>query len=67
MERQALHAFRLAFAHPVTGAPLAFHAAPPPDLRAAWADWGLRYNESEWLTSPPAAAAQDGESGPAPA
>jgi 23S rRNA pseudouridine1911/1915/1917 synthase len=54
LARQALHAFRLAFAHPVTAAPLAFHAPLPPDLRAAWADWGLRYNESEWLTSQPA-------------
>ncbi len=30
--RQALHAERLAFAHPVTGAPLAFDADPPRDL-----------------------------------
>ena len=67
LQRQALHAFRLAFAHPVTGAPLAFHAALPADLRAAWADWGLRYNESEWLTSQPTAAAFHGVSGPAPA
>lgn len=56
LQRQALHAFRLAFAHPVTGAALAFHAPLPADLRAAWAAWGLRYNESEWLTSQPAAA-----------
>jgi 23S rRNA pseudouridine1911/1915/1917 synthase len=34
--RQALHAHRLAFTHPVTGQPLSFEAAPPPDLRAAW-------------------------------
>lgn len=67
LERQALHAFRLAFAHPATGAPLAFHAPLPPDLRAAWDAWGLRYNEPEWLTSQPAAAAFDGMSGPAPA
>lgn len=67
MERQALHAFRLAFAHPVTGASLSFHAPLPPDLRAAWSAWGLRYNESEWLTSQPAAAAFDGMTGPAPA
>nr|WP_227494360.1 RluA family pseudouridine synthase [Ramlibacter pallidus] len=58
LARQALHAFRLAFAHPVTGAPLAFHAPLPPDLRAAWAAWGLRYNESEWLTSQPVADAR---------
>jgi len=67
LARQALHAFRLAFAHPVTGATLAFHASPPADLRAAWAAWGLRYNEPEWLASQPAAAAKDGVSGPAPA
>jgi len=67
LARQALHAFRLAFAHPVTGATLAFHAAPPADLRAAWSAWGLRYNESEWLASQPAAASTDGGSGPAPA
>ncbi len=57
LTRQALHAFRLAFAHPVTGAPLAFHAPLPGELQAAWAAWGLRYNESEWLTSQPAADA----------
>lgn len=54
LQRQALHAARLAFTHPVTGAPLAFQAPLPADLRAAWAAWGLRYNESEWLTSQPA-------------
>ena len=54
LQRQALHAARLAFAHPVTGVPLSFQAALPADLRAGWAAWGLRYNESEWLTSQPA-------------
>jgi 23S rRNA pseudouridine1911/1915/1917 synthase len=67
MQRQALHAFRLAFTHPVTGVPLAFHAPAPADLRAAWAQWGLRYNEPEWLTSLSAAAAFNGRSGPASA
>jgi 23S rRNA pseudouridine1911/1915/1917 synthase len=66
LQRQALHAFHLAFAHPVTGASLAFRAPLPADLRSAWSAWGLRYNESEWLTSQPAAA-QDGVAGPAPA
>ena len=56
LARQALHAFRLAFTHPVTAAPLAFHSALPADLTAALAAWGLRYNESEWLTSQPPAA-----------
>lgn len=54
LQRQALHAARLAFAHPVTGAPLAFQSPLPADLGAAWAAWGLRYNEPEWLTSQPA-------------
>ena len=37
MARQALHATRLAFAHPVSGAAMAFDSAPPADLAAAWA------------------------------
>lgn len=44
MTRQALHAFRLAFAHPVTGQALDFQALPPADLAAACDAWGLRYN-----------------------
>lgn len=46
LERQALHACRLAFEHPVTGAPMEFKSPPPPDLRAAMADVGLIYNQS---------------------
>ncbi|WP_413895142.1 RluA family pseudouridine synthase [Rhodoferax sp.] len=42
--RQALHACRLAFTHPVTAQPMVFQAELPPDLRAALAVWGLRYN-----------------------
>jgi 23S rRNA pseudouridine1911/1915/1917 synthase len=34
--RQALHAVRLGFEHPTTGAPLQFEAPLPPDLAAAW-------------------------------
>jgi 23S rRNA pseudouridine1911/1915/1917 synthase len=49
LTRQALHAFRLAFAHPVTGQALAFQAPVPADLRAALAAWGLG------LTGEPAA------------
>ena len=49
LQRQALHAFHLALAHPVTGAPQSFQAPLPDDLRQAWAAWGLRYNESAWL------------------
>jgi 23S rRNA pseudouridine1911/1915/1917 synthase len=37
LARQALHAHRLAFAHPATGAALQFEAALPHDLAAAWA------------------------------
>ena len=36
MTRQALHATRLAFAHPISGEALAFDAPMPQDLRAAW-------------------------------
>jgi 23S rRNA pseudouridine1911/1915/1917 synthase len=32
MDRQALHACRLAFAHPVTGQPLSFSAPLPADF-----------------------------------
>ena len=39
MTRQALHARRLALAHPVTGESLAFEAHPPPDLAAALVLW----------------------------
>lgn len=44
MERQGLHACRLAFTHPETGAPMEFNSLPPPDLQAAIAGIGLRYN-----------------------
>jgi 23S rRNA pseudouridine1911/1915/1917 synthase len=57
LARQALHAFRLAFVHPVTGVPLALHSPLPADLRSAWSAWGLRYNEPDWLPSQPAPAA----------
>ena len=66
LQRQALHAVRLAFAHPVTGVSHVFHAPAPADLRSGWAAWGLRYNEPEWLTSQPPAA-DPGRSGPGPA
>src|SRR5438874_975086 len=35
LERQFLHAEHLAFAHPVTGAPVDLHSPLPPDLAAA--------------------------------
>lgn len=37
LARQALHATRLAFEHPVTRRPLAIDCAPPPDFAQAWA------------------------------
>jgi 23S rRNA pseudouridine1911/1915/1917 synthase len=42
--RQALHATRLAFDHPLTGEALCFDSVPPEDMRAALALWGLDYN-----------------------
>ena len=44
MRRQALHAFRLAFTHPVTGDAMEFHAPLPEDMRQAIDFWGLGYN-----------------------
>lgn len=44
MQRQALHAVRLALTHPVGGAPLAFAHAPPADFLSAVAAAGLHYN-----------------------
>ncbi|MES2101234.1 MAG: RluA family pseudouridine synthase [Pseudomonadota bacterium] len=36
MTRQALHATRLAFVHPVSGETVSFDALPPADLASAW-------------------------------
>ncbi len=44
MQRQALHAIRLAFGHPVTGQALVFEAPLPTDFKALLNSWGLRYN-----------------------
>ena len=41
MDRQALHAFRLAFVHPITAQLMEFRAPLPCDLSAALDDWGL--------------------------
>jgi 23S rRNA pseudouridine1911/1915/1917 synthase len=46
LARQALHAFRLAFVHPVTQAPLEFRSSPPADLVEAFRTWGLDYNRA---------------------
>jgi 23S rRNA pseudouridine1911/1915/1917 synthase len=45
LQRQALHACRLAFVHPVTGEDMVFRAPLPPDLRSALPALALRYNE----------------------
>lgn len=52
MNRQALHAVRLAFAHPVTGEPLVFEMAPPEDFLSLLATWGLRYNPNARVENP---------------
>jgi len=44
--RQALHAFRLGFVHPVTQEPMEFHSAVPDDLRRAILARGLNYNRA---------------------
>lgn len=44
LARQALHARRLAFAHPVTGKELAFTSPVPDDLEVLMAELGLSYN-----------------------
>jgi 23S rRNA pseudouridine1911/1915/1917 synthase len=44
--RQALHAYRLAFVHPVTQAAMTFHSPLPPDLAAGAQEWGLDYNRA---------------------
>ncbi len=44
MQRQALHAWHLAFTHPITGAELDFKSVLPQDMLSALADWGLSYN-----------------------
>ncbi len=47
LERQALHAWRLAFVHPATGEALEFKSPLPADLAAAGASLGLRYNQNQ--------------------
>ena len=46
MQRQALHAVRLAFDHPVSAKPLVFDTCIPPDFAAALDLWGLKYNQA---------------------
>ncbi len=44
MQRQALHAWRLAFVHPITGQSIDLRSALPTDMADALAAWGLGYN-----------------------
>ena len=46
MTRQALHACRLAFKHPVSGESLEFECGLPPDFMALCAELGLGYNQA---------------------
>jgi 23S rRNA pseudouridine1911/1915/1917 synthase len=46
MSRQALHATRLAFVHPVTRESMVFGVPPPDDFVSLLQFWGLRYNEA---------------------
>ncbi len=47
LERQALHALRLAFVHPVTGESMSWFALPPQDMLSAMENWDIRYNLGE--------------------
>jgi len=44
MDRQALHAWHLAFVHPITGESIDLRSALPADMAQALDDWGLSYN-----------------------
>lgn len=52
MKRQALHAVRLAFTHPVTAVPMVFEAPLPDDFKSLLSIWGLRYNSSARAVNP---------------
>ena len=41
LQRQALHAYKLGFIHPMTGESLQFHRPLPKDMQQALSDWGL--------------------------
>jgi 23S rRNA pseudouridine1911/1915/1917 synthase len=50
--RQALHAARLGFEHPVTGARLSFETAPPEDLQRLETELGSRFFAAPRLVGP---------------
>jgi 23S rRNA pseudouridine1911/1915/1917 synthase len=52
LQRQALHAGRLAFRHPVTGEELSFVAPLAADIVELLRNWGLSYNPAHWALSP---------------
>jgi 23S rRNA pseudouridine1911/1915/1917 synthase len=41
LQRQALHAFKLGFLHPMTGESMQFHRPLPSDMQQALSEWGL--------------------------
>jgi 23S rRNA pseudouridine1911/1915/1917 synthase len=51
MQRQALHACRLAFTHPATNAALVFQAPLPADLRNALQAWGLGPGNTDFTSA----------------
>jgi 23S rRNA pseudouridine1911/1915/1917 synthase len=54
LQRQALHAAKLAFEHPFTHAWMTFEAPLPPDLVGALQQAGLHYNvDCLWITQQP--------------
>jgi 23S rRNA pseudouridine1911/1915/1917 synthase len=46
LTRQALHAFRLGFVHPMTGVAMEFKSLPPSDIAQGLEAWGLDYNRA---------------------
>lgn len=54
LERQALHAAKLAFEHPSTGQWMTFNAPLPADIACALSELGLNYTtQSLWVTQAP--------------
>ena len=60
MTRQALHARRLSFVHPVTGQALAWQAPLPADLTAALTEWGLTMPDDDSAAAKTVSAPQGG-------
>jgi 23S rRNA pseudouridine1911/1915/1917 synthase len=46
MPRQALHAEKLGFEHPITGQPMNFQSELPSDFQNLLQAWSLSYNET---------------------